>query len=188
MNLVTPEYAEKRGWKQYPLEELVLPPSFKSFPPISGVGGCSTDEAAGYVIFNVQVEGIPSYSENQVAIVMPDDSNFSRQVPVVLGTCTVHRVVNVMKESEAKTAPLAWQNVKVAKEIKDEFFCRRAMADDTTYPTNTGMDPLDIDERLVEIYSTRVSDDDRACPDTADDDDGYETPCDDTGPLRGRRG
>ena len=149
MNLVTPEYAEKRGWKHYPLEELVLPPSFKSFPPISGVGGCSTDGAVGYVIFNVQVEGIPSYNENQVAIVMPDDSSFSKRVPVVLGTCTVHRVVNVMKESEAKTAPLAWQNVKVAKEIKDEFFCRRAMADDTTYPTNTGMDPLDLDEKLV---------------------------------------
>ena len=149
MNLVTPEYAERRGWKHYPLEELVLPPSFKSFPPISGVGGCSTDGAVGYVIFNVQVEGIPSYNENQVAIVMPDDSSFSKRVPVVLGTCTVHRVVNVMKESEAKTAPLAWQNVKVAKEIKDEFFCRRAMADDTTYPTNTGTDPLDLDEKLV---------------------------------------
>ena len=80
---------------------------------------------------------------------MPDDSNFSRRVPVVLGTCTVHRVVNVMKESEAKMAPLAWQNVKVAKEIKDELFCRRVMADDKTYPTNTGMDPLDLDERLV---------------------------------------
>ena len=78
MNLVTPEYAEKRGWKHYPLKELVLPPSFKSFPPISGVGGCLTDEAAGCVIFNVQVEGIPSYNKNQVAIVMPDDSNFSR--------------------------------------------------------------------------------------------------------------
>ena len=68
---------------------------------------------------------------------------------MVLGTSTVHRVVNVMKESEAKMAPLAWQSVKVAKEIKDDFFCRRAMADDKTYPTNTGMDPLDLDEKFV---------------------------------------
>ena len=54
-----------------------------------------------------------------------------------------------MRESEANTALSAWQNVKVAKEVKDEFFCRRAMADDESYPTNTGMDPLDLDERLV---------------------------------------
>ena len=41
----------------------------------------------------VEIEGVPSYAEDQVFLVMEDNSAYSRQVPVILGTPTINRVV-----------------------------------------------------------------------------------------------
>ena len=47
-----------------------------------------------------QVEGVQSYNEDQVAIVIPDSTAFGSQVPVTLGTPTINQVINMIKESE----------------------------------------------------------------------------------------
>ena len=73
--------------------------------------------AIGYVVFRVQIEGIPSYDEEQVALVVDDSSYFARKVPVILGTPTLHRVVKCMKESEMESAPPEWNNVRLGYEI-----------------------------------------------------------------------
>ena len=69
-----------------------------------GIGGVCTG-AIGYVVFRAQIGGIPSYDEEQVALVVDDSSYFTRKVPVILGTPTLHRVVKCMKKSEMESAP-----------------------------------------------------------------------------------
>ena len=83
--------------------------------PIQGIRGVHTG-AIGYVVFHMQIEGIPSYDEEQVALVVDDSSAFARKVPVILGTPMLHRVVNCM-ESEMEKAPPEWENVRMVYEV-----------------------------------------------------------------------
>ena len=66
--------------------------------------------ALGYVIINVQVEGIPSYCEEQVALVILSVTQLGLKVPVILGTPTIHWLCCQMKESEIQMAPEEWQH------------------------------------------------------------------------------
>ena len=43
----------------------------------------------GYVIIWVQVDGVWGYDEDQIALIIPDFSNFAVRVPVILGTPTI---------------------------------------------------------------------------------------------------
>ena len=101
----------------------------------------------GYVVFHVQLEGIPSYNEEQVALVIDDSSAFARKVPVILGTPMLHRVVNCMKESETERAPPEWENIHMAYEVHHRLFSFRAHCEpDEPFPKNTMEDPNDLDK------------------------------------------
>ena len=65
-----PAYAKSQGLAVGPLEELAGDPSGRS---ILGIGGVRTS-MIGYITFHVQIEGIPSYDEEQVALVIEDMS------------------------------------------------------------------------------------------------------------------
>ena len=54
----------------------------------------------GYIMVWVQVGKVQGYDEDQIAVVIPDLSNFAAWIPVILGTPTISRVVNMMKEVE----------------------------------------------------------------------------------------
>ena len=43
----------------------------------------------GYIIIQVQVDRVQGYDEDQIALVIPDLSNFAGQIPVILGTPTI---------------------------------------------------------------------------------------------------
>ena len=51
-------------------------------------------------MIKVHAEGVRGYNEDQVALVKPDATTFGSWVPVILGTPTINRVINVIKESE----------------------------------------------------------------------------------------
>ena len=68
----------------------------------------------GYVIIWVQADGVQGYNEDQIALVIPDFSNFAAQIPVILGTHTISRVINVMKEAEIDALVMPWANARVA--------------------------------------------------------------------------
>ena len=78
-----------------------------------GVGQTYT-RPLGYVIIQVQVDGVQGYDEDQIALVMPDLSNFGTQIPVILGTPTISQVINVMKEAEIDALAMPWANARVA--------------------------------------------------------------------------
>ena len=66
----------------------------------------------GYIVICVQVDGVQDYDKDQIALVIPDASDFAARVPVFLGTPTISCIVNVMKEISALTMP--WENARVA--------------------------------------------------------------------------
>ena len=52
----------------------------------------------GFVIINVRIPCIRGYNEDQIAIVLNDPS--MKECPVILGTPTPYRAIQVIKESE----------------------------------------------------------------------------------------
>ena len=53
-----------------------------------GLGNTYT-RPLGYVIIQVQVDGVQGYDEDQIALVILDLSNLTAQIPVILGTPTI---------------------------------------------------------------------------------------------------
>ena len=78
-----------------------------------GLGNAYT-RPLGYVVIRVQVDGVWGYNEDQIALVIPDFSNFETRVPVILGTPTIGRVVNVMIAAEMDALAMPWANARAA--------------------------------------------------------------------------
>ena len=119
--------------------------------PIHGIGGARTGPM-GYIVMKVQVEGVPSYGEDQVFLVIDDNSAFSRRVPVILGTPTINRVVMVMRESEMSTAPPEWQYSQCSYKFANRFFMGMVGAESgegaVGFATNTAISPTNLDEKI----------------------------------------
>ena len=94
-NTVMPAYMKEHKLKVGLVHNLALHPTSI---PISGIGGHTA--TLGYIIINVQVEGIPRYYEEQVALVIPNVTQLGLKVPVILGTPMIHWLCCQMKESE----------------------------------------------------------------------------------------
>ena len=65
-------------------------------PLITGMGS-NLVELTGFVLMNVKVPCIQGYNEDQVTLVMDDPGMV--ECPVILGTLTLYRVMEVIKES-----------------------------------------------------------------------------------------
>ena len=89
-------------------------------------------------MLRVQIPYMPSYDEDQVAMVVAEDSNFLRKCQVVLGTPMINRAVRAMKESEMENAPEAWQSAQHMYEFAN-YVVQLDLEDyGMTMPTNTG--------------------------------------------------
>ena len=78
-----------------------------------GLGNAYT-KPLGYVVIWVQVDGVQGYDEDQITLIIPDFSNFVVRVPIILGTPTIGRVVNIMKEAEMDALAMLWANARAA--------------------------------------------------------------------------
>ena len=61
-----------------------------------------------FVILRVQVKEITVYNEDVVFLVMLDESEFTWHVPIVIRTCTLGKIVNMIKESEMDQLSMPW--------------------------------------------------------------------------------
>ena len=64
------------------------------------------------MVIQAQLDGIWGYDEDQIALVIPDFSNFATRVPIILRTPTIGQVVNVMKEAEMDALAMPWTNAR----------------------------------------------------------------------------
>ena len=148
-NAMAPAYVKQHKMKVWLVHKLAMHPTSI---PISGIGGHMA--VLGYIIINVQVEGIPSYYEEQVALVIPNMTQLGMKVPVILGTPTIHRLCCQMKESEIETAPEGWQHALLSYEVSRNVSIlpitpQLDQDSNVKYPTNTGQDPTDLDEPVL---------------------------------------
>ena len=91
--------------------------------------------ALGYVIVHVSFNEVKGYDEDQVCLVMEDNSKFASWVPMILGAPTTERVLNVMTKSEITKLSVAWAMVRTS--TIQQAYCARVnhiQTDVTTWP------------------------------------------------------
>ena len=81
---------------------------------INGFGGIYT-QPLGYFIIRIQVEGVRGYNKDQVALVDPDSTTFVSHALVILGTPTINRIINVIKESEIDELSASLNGSRIAQ-------------------------------------------------------------------------
>ena len=90
VNAIIPALVQQYGFPVLPLEDLVD-------YPLNLVGlGEKCTSLLGFVILHMQVWGITGYDEDAVFLVVPNESEFGWRVPLVVGTYTISRIINVI--------------------------------------------------------------------------------------------
>ena len=109
VNTITPTLVQQYGFPVLPLEDLV------DYPVnLVGLGRMRTSPLR-FVILHVQVRGVAGYDKDAVFLVVPDESNFGQRVPLVMGTCTISRLINVIHESEIDNLAMPWSTASLAQ-------------------------------------------------------------------------
>ena len=108
VNTIMPRYVSNHSLQVGPITDLT-----GSKVTCVGLGNAYT-RLLGYVVIWVQVDRVWGYNEDQIALVIPDFSNFVARVPVILGMPTIGQVVNVMKEVEMDALAMPWVNARAA--------------------------------------------------------------------------
>ena len=109
VNAITPTLVQQYEFPVLPLEDLVDYPL-----NLMGLGGKHTSPLK-FVILHIQVRGIAGYDEDAVFLVVPDESDFRQRVSLVVGTCTIGRIINVIRESEIDSITMPWSTMRVAR-------------------------------------------------------------------------
>ena len=108
VNMITPALVQQYGFPILPLEDLVDYPL-----NLVGLSGKCTSPLR-FIILCVQVWGIAGYDEDTVFLVVPNESEFGWRVPLVIGTCTIGRIINIIQESEIDHLSMLWATARVA--------------------------------------------------------------------------
>ena len=63
------------------------------------------------------------YDKDTVTLVLRNDSDFAEWVTVLLGTLTLDRVVQVIRESEIDTLAVLWAKARISLLIRAHDIC-----------------------------------------------------------------
>ena len=108
INTITLRYVSNHSLQVGPITNLI-----GAKAACMGLGNAYT-RPLGYVMIWVQVDRVQGYEEDQIALVIPDRSNFVAWIPVILRTSTIGQDINMMKEAEVDTLAMPWVNARVA--------------------------------------------------------------------------
>ena len=146
LNFITPAYAIERGMDIMSLDRLAQEIGGQ-LPHIKGMGG-NPVEPIGFVLMNVKVPCVRGYDEDQVVLVM-DDPEMS-ECPVILGTSTLYRVMEVIKEGEISKLAVPWSSSRLSWLMRDVMArLSQVVVNDMA---NKPIAPLDVDE-VVRVAS-----------------------------------
>ena len=115
INFITPTYVQELGMDIMSLDYLSQEIG-ESVPLIRGLGSILV-ESIGFVMMNVKVPCVQGYDKDQIAIVM--DNPGMMDWPVILGTPTLYRVMEVIKESEISKLAVPWASSQVSWLMRD---------------------------------------------------------------------
>ena len=143
VNTITLRYVKEHSLQVGPITDLM-----GSKVTCIGLGNAYT-RPLGYMVIWVQVDGVWGYDEDQIALIILDHSNFTTRVPIILGTPTIGRVVNMMREAEMDALAMPWANARAAHLLA----VRRMM------PVEVGNDQeeeCNIDKDSLLMYTQKV--------------------------------
>ena len=106
VNTIMPRYINQHSLQVGPITDLM-----GSKVTCVGIGNTYT-RPLGYMVIWVQVDGVWGYNEDQIALVIPDFSNFATRVPIILGTPTIGQVINMIREAEMAALAMPWVNAR----------------------------------------------------------------------------
>ena len=115
LNFIMPAYTQKWGMDIMSLDYLAEEIS-GAIPLIRGLGGISV-EPVRFIMINVKVPGVEGYDKDQITIVMDDPG--MTEWPVILGTPTLYRVMEVIKECEISKLAVPWASSRISWLMRD---------------------------------------------------------------------
>ena len=150
INFVTPTYAHKRGMDIMSLDHLAQEIGGQ-IPPIASIRGIMV-EPEGFVMMNVQVPCVKGYNEDQITIVMEDPG--LKDFQVILGTATIYRVMEVIKESEISELAVPWASSRLSWLMRDVHArMSQLVVNDVT---NKSVAPISVDEVVQVSHKCKV--------------------------------
>ena len=109
VNTIMPAFVWQYGFPVLPLVDLVD-------HPLNLVElGRKCTSPLGFIILHMQVGEITGYDEDVVFLMVPNESEFGHRVPLVIGTCTIGRIINVIRESEIDHLSMPWAMAQMAQ-------------------------------------------------------------------------
>ena len=109
VNTIMSTFVQQYGFPVLALEDLVSHPL-----NLIGLGGKCTS-LLGFIILCMQVWEITGYDEDIVFLVVPDESEFSHRVPLVIGTSMISWIINVIWESEIDCLSMPWATARMVQ-------------------------------------------------------------------------
>ena len=150
LNFITPAYAHKWGMDIMSLDSLTQEVGGK-IPPILGIGRIMVNPE-GFVMMNVKIPCVKGYNEDQIAIVMDDPG--MKNCPVILGTRTIFRVMEVIKESEISKLAIPWASSRVSWLMRGVHAQMSQLNVDDV--ANKSVAPLSVDEVVRVSHKCKI--------------------------------
>ena len=150
LNFITPAYVHKWGLDITSLDSLTQEVGGK-IPPIRGIGSIMVDPE-GFVMMNVKISCVKGYNEDQIAIVMDDLG--MKDCPVILGTPTIFRLMEVIKKSEISKLAIPWASSRVSWLMRGMHAQMSQLAVDDV--ANKSVGPLSVDEVVRVSHKCKV--------------------------------
>ena len=150
LNFITPAYAHKWGMDIMSLDSLAQEVGGQ-IPPIMGIGGIMV-KPEGFVMMNVQISCVKGYNEDQIVIVMDDPG--LKDCLVILGTSTIFRVMEVIKESEISELAVPWASSRVSWLMRGVHAQISQLAVDDV--ANKSVAPLSVDKVVQVSHKCKV--------------------------------
>ena len=118
VNTIMPTLVQQYGFSVLPLEDLVD-------NPLNLIGlGRKCMSLLSFLILRVQVREIAVHDKDVVFLAVPGESEFSRRVPLVIGTCAIGWIINVIRESEIDH----FSTPSVTARMAQLLSCQKSMA------------------------------------------------------------
>ena len=126
VNTIMPTFVQQYGFPVLLLEDLVNHPL-----NIIGLGRKCTS-LLSFIILHMQVWEIAGYDDGIVFLMVPDESKFGCGVPLVIGTCMIGQIINVIWESKIDCLSMPWATARMVQLLS----CQKSTA--VLTPGNVG--------------------------------------------------
>ena len=146
VNTIMPTFVQQYGFPVLPLEDLVD-------HPLNLIGlGWKCTSLLRFIILHMQVWETAGYDEDVVFLMVSDESEFSRGVPLVIGTCTISQIINVIRESEIDHLSTPWTTARMEQLLscqKSTAVLALGSAEAQSEGASRGPQEVDMDELVM---------------------------------------